>query len=148
MTNSPDLYQNHSYIAKANAQRNLCGRTHYVDDDTLRYHKSRVVLARVHDEGLLFSIVTSDAVDENNTRREFRFVIFDLFGFVIARPDLGEGFRTSQGASTACYGVLNKLDAVALTHEAIERETLSFERQMTRLLDKVGKIAASSVRAS
>lgn len=55
--------------AKYNAQRNLGGITHYVDDDTLRFHKSRIQCAKTLANGLLFYICTSDALDMNNTRR-------------------------------------------------------------------------------
>ncbi|KAH2035914.1 hypothetical protein KXW51_006159, partial [Aspergillus fumigatus] len=74
------LFRTESHDPKTNAQRNLCGRTHYVDDDNLRFHKSRVISARVVDNGLLFAIVTSDALDFENRKRGFRYVIFDVFG--------------------------------------------------------------------
>jgi hypothetical protein len=57
---------------------NLCGRTHYVDQDTLRWHKSKIISSHVVDGGLLFAIVTSDALDMQNTKRGFRYVIFDV----------------------------------------------------------------------
>ena len=31
----------------------MCGRTHYVDDETLHWHKSRVLSSRCTDNGLL-----------------------------------------------------------------------------------------------
>jgi hypothetical protein len=80
----PHLYQNKSDYPKANAQRNLCGRTHYVDDDTLRGFYSRIISARETDGGLLFAIVTSDAKDYQNKPRGFRYVIFDVFDSGIA----------------------------------------------------------------
>lgn len=33
----PNLYRNEASDPRDNAQRNLSGRTHYVDDDTLRW---------------------------------------------------------------------------------------------------------------
>ena len=83
-----NLYRDESSYPKANAQLNLCGRTHYVDDDTLRWHKSRVISTHVTDGGLLFAIVTSDALDMDNKRRGFRYVVFGLFGNVLARTEL------------------------------------------------------------
>jgi hypothetical protein len=83
------MYRNQASDPKSNAQRNLAGRTHYVDDDTLRFHKSRVISARHVDQGLLFAIVTSDALDMNNTRRNtiatrvFLVVGFLYLGFII-----------------------------------------------------------------
>lgn len=86
---------------KYNAQRNLRGKTHYVDDDTLRFHKSRVLSARNLHNGLLFRIVTSDALDMHNTRRGFRAVVFDVFGTTIDRPKLDEASNTSNAAIKA-----------------------------------------------
>lgn len=83
---------------KYNAQRNLSGKTHYVDDDTLRFHKSRVLSAQAIHGGLLFRIITSDALDMHNTKRGFRAVVFDVFGTTIDRPKLEEATATKQAA--------------------------------------------------
>jgi hypothetical protein len=136
------LYQNHSSDPKTDAQRNLCGRTHYVDDDTLRYHKSRVISSQHTDNGLLFAIITSDALDYQNHKRGFRYVIFDIFGRTIARPRLEEAFRTSAQASKAMWHALNSFDAIALTNEAIARETRQHAEEMHQLAGEVAKIAA------
>lgn len=44
---------------KANAQRNLLRRTHYVDDDTLAYFKSRILFGKSVADGLGFAIVVA-----------------------------------------------------------------------------------------
>lgn len=129
------LFEDKSYNAKYNAQANLIGRTHYVDDNTLRFHKSRVIKAQAHDRGLLFSIVTSDAVDMHNTSREFRYVIFDVFGTVLGRLELGDGYRTSRAAEKAMYDVLNGLDAMAITLEGIENEKKNHAREIEWFLE-------------
>jgi hypothetical protein len=113
------LYSQETSHPKSNAQLNLMGRTHYVDDDTLRFHKSKVLRASHHYEGLLFSIVTSDAVDYQNTKRGFRFAIFNVFGRVIARTPLDATFRTSEQASKARYAALDAINAKDHTLEAI-----------------------------
>ena len=83
---------------KCDAQRNLRGKTHYVDDDTLRFHKSRVLSsARLHG-GLLLRVTTSDALDPENRSRGYRAVIFDVFGTVIERPTLAEAKKTQAAA--------------------------------------------------
>lgn len=127
------LYRNESSDPKRNAQRNLQGRTHYVDDDSLRFHKSRVISARDHDGGLLFSIVTSDALDMHNTKRGFRYVIFDLFGTVIDRPTLENVFRTSDQASKARYAALDKIMARTHTLCAIEDQRAMANAEFDRL---------------
>lgn len=137
-----NLYRNESGDPKTNAQRNLCGRTHYVDDGTLRWHKSRVLRARVADGGLLFWIITSDALDMNNTKRGFRYVIFDLFGTTLVRPDLEHAFSKRATCEKAMWAALNVIDAVAHTREAIERSIKSYAEEMAWLACEVDKIKA------
>ena len=127
------LFRNESSDAKTNAQRNLCGRTHYVDGDTLRFHKSRVLAARVIDKGLLFAITTSDALDMNNTKRGYRYVILDVFGTVLARPTLENAFRTRQQCDKAMWAVLNAIDAREHTLVAIEDARKAHMREFDEL---------------
>lgn len=136
------LYRNESSDPKTNAQRNLCGRTHYVDDDTLRWHKSRVLTARVVDNGLLFAITTSDALDINNTKRGYRFVVFNVFGDVIARPKLEESYRRHEKATKAMWVALNEIDAFAHTQQAIEEARKNYESELTRLSETVEALRA------
>ena len=144
MTN---LYRNESSDAKQNAQRNLCGRTHYVDDDTLRWHKSRVLATRVVDGGLLFAIITSDAMDMANTKRGFRYVVFDVFGNVISRVDLESSFRTRDQASKAMWAYLDTIDAQALTYEAMDRAIAAHAQEMTELRERIAAVASRSAAA-
>ena len=117
-----NLYRDESSTPKWNAQRNLSGRTHYVDDDTLRFHKSRVLSTHVTDNGLLFSLVESIALDMHNTQRGFRFVIFNVFGDSIERASLDEAFKTRKAATKAMWQALEKIDAKAVTLAAIDRQ--------------------------
>lgn len=73
----------HGYSAKNDAQANLRGKTHYVDDATLKAFYSRISSARHTDQGLIYSIVESVAGDYQNNSRGFRFVSFDLFGTIV-----------------------------------------------------------------
>jgi hypothetical protein len=130
-----------------NAQRNLCGRTHYVDDDTLRCRKSRVISTRVIDGGLLFAIVTSDALDMNNTRRGFRYVVFGLFGNVLARTEMFQACRTSDKARKAMWTALNAIDAKAVTLQAIAEAEAHHAREMAELRAMVAKLAADKLVA-
>lgn len=137
-----NLFRNESSDPKCNAQRNLCGRTHYVDDDTLRFHKSRVLSARVVDNGLLFAIITSDAVDPDGRKRGFRYVIFNVFGDVLARTKLEEVFRSSDKASKAMWAELNGMDAATLTIEASYLAEKHYVQGMRDLRDTVVKQSA------
>jgi hypothetical protein len=135
------LFRNESSHAKVNAQRNLCGRTHYVDDDTLRWHKSRVLAARVIDKGLLLAITTSDALNMDNTKRGFRYVIFDVFGTVLARPELKESFKRREQCDKAMWAVLNALDAREHTLVAIEDVRKAQMRELDELRGTVIDLA-------
>lgn len=141
---SLNLYETKSYqSAKLNAQLNLESRSHYVDDNTLRFHHARILESRDHDNGLLFSLIESCAMDMRNTNRTFRYVIFDLFGNVIARPNLQEGFATSLKARKAMYEVLNGLNAEQVTNEGFNgwetqhiRERDYLKERVTRALEQ------------
>lgn len=136
-----NLYRQESSDAKHNAQRNLSGRTHYVDEDTLRFHKSRVLSAHETCDGLIFYIITSDALNYQNTRRGFRYVIFDVFGTVLDRPGLEHAYRTSEQAKKAMWAAVNALDPVAHTLKAIERQEKQHAAEMERARETVAGIA-------
>ena len=141
------VYRDESSYPKVNAQRNLCGRTHYVDDDTLRWHKSRVISTHVTDGGLLFAIVTSDALDMDNKRRGFRFVVFNLFGAVLGRTDMESAYRTSDKARKAMWTALNAIDAKAVMLQAIAEAEAHHAREMAELRAMVAKLAADKLVA-
>jgi len=93
-----ELFGHKSDDPKHNAQKNLSGRTHYVDDDTMRFFGSRIISARPTDDGLFFRIVESVATDHNKSRRGFRVVVFDLFGHPVFRPSFDECTSTKAAA--------------------------------------------------
>lgn len=110
------LFETRGMSAKGSAQYNLRGRTHYADDDTLRFHKSRIVDARPvpGTEGLLYQITESAAKDFENSGRGFRAVIFDLTGRVVGeRPAPDELFKSSAKANAAADAWLNDFDVRA-----------------------------------
>lgn len=93
-----ELFGHKSTDPKRNAQQNLNGRTHYVDDDTMRFFGSRIISARPTDDGLFFRIVESVATEHDKSRRGFRVVVFDLFGQTVFRPSFDECTNTSAAA--------------------------------------------------
>jgi len=135
------LYRHESTNPKWNAQLNLAGRTHYVDDETLKFHKSRVLSARHTDQGLLFAIVTSDALDWQGTKRGFRYVIFDLFGTVVGRVELDQAFTTSAAAAKAMWEALNTLDVAAVNLAGLERFREQTKREAAAMLTTIETIA-------
>lgn len=113
------LFCHESGDPKYNAQRNLDGRTHYVEDDTLRWHKARITSSgQLGDSwGLLFRITESVALDMHNRSRGFRCVIFDVFGTTVYHPDLENTFSSSAAAQKACNNV--EFDLAGHYREAI-----------------------------
>ena len=107
-------FESYGYSQKGLAQKNLMGKTHYVDDQTLRYHKSRVLAcyAPAVYHGTICTIVESCALDIHNTKRGFRFVAFDLGGEVLTRASLEESYKTSKQATDAMWEWLDDLDVV------------------------------------
>lgn len=132
-----ELFKDQSSHPKLNAQRNLCGRTHCVDDETLRWRKSRVLSARSIANGLFFAITTSDALDMNNTKRGFRYVLFNVFGTVISRPDLERAYKTHAAATKAMWAASNSIDAYAHTRKAIEGAREAYDREIQRFTETV-----------
>lgn len=136
-----NLYRSESSNPKWNAQRNLTGRTHYVDDDSLRFHKSRILSARHTDSGLLFAIVESVGLDYHNSKRGCRYVIFDIFGNVVSRVGLEECWKRSEQATKAMWHALNAMNAHQITLDAIARQETSHAREMDYLRADLAKLS-------
>lgn len=135
-----NLYREKSSRPKWNAQRNLQGRTHYVDDGTLKFHKSRVLSTHITDGGLLFALVESVALNMDNTARGYRPVIFDVFGNVIDRPQLADSYKSSKAAKAAMWDTLNKLDAKEITRKAIDQAKQNYAREIKEMRQKLKAI--------
>lgn len=135
------LYENSSSYAKVNAQNNLSGRTHYVDDSTLRFHKSRILKAKATCDGLLFYIIESCTADMNNTRRIFRHVIFDITGNLVSRPDLEHGFKTRAAAEKSMWEAMDFIDNKAVSLAAIDRAQKYAVEEFDRMRDEINKAA-------
>lgn len=105
------LYRDRYSDPKANAQENLMGRTHYVDEGTLRFHKSRILEARAAAEGLLFLI----------------------FGNTVERASLDDSWLTKDGAAKALARWLPTFDARTHTLQAIASRAENDRRDLDRL---------------
>jgi len=108
------VFERKSSYTKDDAQANLSGRTHYVDDSTLKCFHSRIMSARYTDHGMLFAIVESVAADYQNKRRGFRFVVFDLDGTVVNdRASAVDVVSTSAKAEKDMWAFLDGFDVIA-----------------------------------
>ena len=132
-----NLYRDRYSDPKANAQDNLGGRTHYVDDDTLRFFHARILGSEVFADGLLFGLIESYAADMRNTGRRFRGVLFDVFGETVYRPAMEDGFATSRQARKALLAAVAAFDAKAHTLAATEEHRARYGRECDELAAKV-----------
>lgn len=121
-------FQVESGGVKHDAQRNLSGRTHYVDDGTLGYWKSRILdsgmwhpKCETHDlsRSLVYWIVESVGSRPNHRGVNKRFIAFDVFGTVITARD--DWHRSADAARKAGLAELAKLDPVKHTRDELKR---------------------------
>ena len=127
------LYRHESTDATRNAQDNLRGRTSYAEPDTLRYHKARFLSSRDIWSGAGFMVVESVSLDWDNTKRGYRFAVFDVFGTVIERADLEHTWKTAEGARKAFWKWLETSDPFAYYLTALESRARRLERESTGL---------------
>jgi hypothetical protein len=119
--------------AKANAQAMLSGRTHYVDDSTLRYFNSRITSAQPSDFGMFFLITESVGKDSYNGERGFRCVLFDINGQVVYRPSLEELESTSTKAQKTFYAWYESFNTETYYNDQIKHEVIKTYRKSIRL---------------
>lgn len=106
-----------SCYALNNAQKNLAGRTHYADKETLRYFKARILAARAEKENLVFWIIESNNSKPFEPKKNKRFICFDIFGTVLNERE--EWLSTSKAADNARKAFLESFDAVAHTEKRL-----------------------------
>ena len=126
---------------KDEAQEALRGRTHYVDDSTLRYFHARITDARPIMEGLFFEIMESSSLDMNNTARGFRVVVFDVFGETVYRPTLDDMKATSTAARKA-YEKGFQIDAAAHYAQKLQHRAAMLTREAYELQQAAAQVTA------
>lgn len=112
-------HSKHYSAARANAQAMLTGRTHYVDDSTLRYFNSRIVAAQPSTFGLFYRITESCHRSYDGDGRGFRVVLFDLNGQTVYRPDLDSMHSTAAKAEKAFYDWFESFNPQAYYREEL-----------------------------
>lgn len=127
------LFESRSYDAKRNAQQNLSGRTHYVDDDTLRYFAARILSSRDMMSGAFFRITESSAKNWEKTERGVRVVLFDVFGETVYRPDHDGMHRTREQAEKAFDKWLGTFDPFTYYREKLESRAGSLIKEAARI---------------
>jgi hypothetical protein len=113
-------YRCESSYPEYDAPRNLQGRTHYVDADTLKGFKARILNAGHAADGLLYWIVESVQSRPDHGGYTRRAIVFDVFGDIVnERADMaetqGEWFKDTHKAENAAFEFLKTFDAVKHT---------------------------------
>ena len=126
---------------KHEAQEALLGRTHYVDDATLRYFHARIIDARPIMEGLFFEIMESSSKDMHNTARGFRVVVFDVFGETVYRPGI-EGIKSTSAAARKAYKTEFAIDPAAHYAEKLQSRARTLAREAEALTKAAEQVAA------
>ena len=121
--------------AKQNAVKNLCDKTHYVDDDTLRFFRSRIVACYVHDNGRLLSIIETLSLDMHHTKRGYRFVIFDVTGKIVSNEKLEDCVSSKAIARKRLHTFLDSIDAKQITLDALAREKQRIENEISEAIE-------------
>lgn len=138
------LFRCESCDSKYDAQRNLQGKTHYADESTLSYFKSRILNAYKTADGLLYVLVESVQSRPDNGGYTRRAVVFDVFGEIVnerAGYNSGEWFRTTDQAEKAARDFLAGFDAVKHTAEKLAKNCKAEIAQAKRTLAALsGKI--------
>jgi hypothetical protein len=132
----PELYKTSWHNnPKESAQKNLEGRTHYVEPSTLRYFNSRIVSALPVTNGAFFKIIESLSLDHNNTKRGFRAVLFDIFGTVVYRPSLEECFTSKEKADKNFYAWFEEFNEFEHYRNAIMWKLQKVEKEQMQLAE-------------
>ena len=98
------------------APRNLQGRTHYADADTLKAFKAKILNAGHTKDGLLYWLVESVQPRPDHGGYTRRAVVFDVFGTVVN----GEWFKDTRKAEDSVFAFLKSFDAVTHTAKTLK----------------------------
>ena len=131
-----NLYRHESTDATRNAQRNLDGRTHYVDASTLTYFSAKLIDSGDAYDGMAFYLIESYRVPGEKTRR-FRPVVFDLTGRVIVTREAADGFASARAARRNLEHVL-----ASLGPRILEETRKGIDELETRYADSVDSARA------
>lgn len=134
------LYDSKSYRAKYNAQANLEGRTHWASDSNLKFFGCRISSAHETENGLLFYVIESSFLDFHNTKRGFRYAIFNLFGECVSRLGVDDAFGTSAQAKKAMYKALDSFDTVEHYKKALESIARQADREANQARQAITEI--------
>ena len=80
-------FKEYSANHKRNAQANLSGLSHYVDNETLKFFNARVVESKVSYCGLYFILIETKSADYENKTRCKRATVFNIMGKILHQTE-------------------------------------------------------------
>lgn len=126
-------YQNKSSYADNDAQRNLEGKTHYVDSDTLKYFKSRILRGQSANNGLFYVLQESLPHPDYGNKRIRRNVLFDVFGNTVNDEIIRDICHLSTNkADSHYYEIVKFMDSKEGFQLASEIINKRIERELSR----------------
>jgi hypothetical protein len=126
-----ELFHQRSGLPLNQAQRNLEGRTEYVNDSSLKAFVATIHSVYVLNEGLVLGFVESvQKGPSKESGRVYRPVFFDIFGNIIYRTELEDSYETLSKAQVEFFNKAEDIDAVASTLEGIEKKYDVLEKQL------------------
>lgn len=128
------LFRERSGFPLSQAQRNLDTRTTYVEDSSLKVFDAKIHSCEVLDNGLILGIIES-VKQGADAARVFRPVFFDVFGNVIARPDVDESFPNQKQAQGSFWAMANEIEAVEATLKGIREKQKYLQNEIDKLDD-------------
>ena len=135
-------FEHKSYSsAKIDAQENLNGLTHYVDNETLKYFGSRINQTFILGDGLLFGLIESVYLTYKKTSRGFRFVIFDITGNVVERADLDSTYSSAKSAKKYMYEYLETVDPKEITKKALQDKKKYLLRDIEKIDEDINSLS-------
>lgn len=105
------------------APRNLQGRTHYCDADTMKAFKCRILNAGHTKDGLLYWIVESVNSRPDHGGYTRRAVVFDVFGTIVnERTNMtnGEWLKNTRKAENAAFEFIRTFNAQKHTADTLK----------------------------
>lgn len=121
-----------------NAERNLSGRTHFADPQTLKCFKSRILDSGMTDDRLVFWLIESNRSKPFECDKNKRFVAFDVFGRQIFERD--SWHKTSKAAYKEGKDWLASFDAVAHTETALRAKAFNDAKNSEAILKELSGV--------
>jgi len=123
-------FENKSSYHDDDAVRNLDGKTHYVDPDTMRFFKAKTLFAQ-HLNNLFYIIEQSQASDFENSSRVRRVSVFNTFGECVEQSeDFTSANYSRKSYNELCAKYLNPRFAIREAKKSLNAQRNTMRRNI------------------